>query len=216
MANIFDLFKKIETKSPSPSAPITWLVVGLGNPGAKYENTRHNAGFRAIDTLAEKYGIRVKDVRFHALCGDGLIGDERVLLVKPQTMMNASGLAVGEAAKFYKIPPERVLVVSDDITQPVGRMRFRAKGSAGGHNGLKDIIEKLASEDFPRLRVGIGEKPHPDYDLAAWVLSEFTKDENAVLDELFRFVGENVSLILKDQHDTAVNQLNGYGAEKKA
>ena len=148
-----------------PSGSFSWLVVFLGNPGPKYDCTRHNAGFMAGDALAKKLGVSINRLRFKALTAACEINGEKVLLMKPQTYMNLSGEAVGEAARFYKIPPEHVLVVSDEISLPLGKLRVRPKGSAGGHNGLKSIISSLGSDAFPRVRIGVGAPPHPDYDI---------------------------------------------------
>ena len=162
-----------------PSRSVSWLVVFLGNPGLRYEGTRHNAGFMAADAFAKKHGLDLTRARFRALTTTCRIGDETVLLMKPQTYMNLSGEAVGQAARFYKIPPERILVVSDDISLPVGALRIRPGGSAGGHNGLKNIISVLGTEAFPRIRMGVGAPPHPDYEMLDWVLSAF-HDQDAV------------------------------------
>ena len=162
-----------------PSRSVSWLVVFLGNPGLRYEGTRHNAGFMAADAFAKKHGLDLTRARFRALTTTCRIGDETVLLMKPQTYMNLSGEAVGQAARFYKIPPERILVVSDDISLPVGALRIRPGGSAGGHNGLKNIISVLGTEAFPRIRMGVGAPPHPDYEMLDWVLSTF-RDQDAV------------------------------------
>jgi len=162
-----------------PSRSVSWLVVFLGNPGLRYEGTRHNAGFMAADALAKEKKLRIDRLRFRALTASCELGGEKVLLMKPQTYMNLSGEAVGEAARFYKIPADHVLVVSDDITLPIGAMRIRTKGSAGGHNGLKNIISVLGTEEFPRIRLGVGTPPHPDYDTIDWVLSVF-RDQDAV------------------------------------
>ncbi len=215
MADIFDLFKKIAKKEKAPQSPITHLIVGLGNPGDKYFNTRHNAGFLCIDYVAQTCGARIERSRFHALCGEAQLGSHRVILMKPQTMMNASGTAVGEAATFYKIAPENVIVLSDDITQAPGKLRVRRKGSAGGHNGLKDIIAHLGSDNFPRVRIGVGEKPHPDYDLAAWVLSDFTKSEQEALFGAFGCVREGLDKILDGKFDDAMQLCNSYKPEKE-
>ena len=215
MADIFDLFRQIAKKEEPPKAPISHLVVGLGNPGDKYFNTRHNAGFLSIDYVAQTCGVRIDRSRFHALCAEAQIGSHRVLLMKPQTMMNLSGTAVGEAATFYKIAPENVIVLSDDITQAPGKIRVRRKGSAGGHNGLKDIIAHLGSDNFPRIRLGVGEKPHPDYDLAAWVLSEFTKSEQEALFGAFGCVQKGLGMILDGKFDDAMQLCNSYKAEKE-
>ena len=162
-----------------PSRSVSWLVVFLGNPGLRYEGTRHNAGFMTADALARKKNISINRSRFRALTASCPIGDTTVLLMKPQTYMNLSGEAVGQAARFYKIPADHVLVVSDDITLPIGAMRIRTKGSAGGHNGLKNIISVLGTEEFPRIRLGVGSPPHPDFDTVDWVLSVF-RDQDAV------------------------------------
>lgn len=159
------------------SSGVSWLVVFLGNPGLKYENTRHNAGFMTADALAKDKGVNINRSRYKSLTAECSIGDEKVLLMKPQTFMNLSGEAVSEAAKFYKIPPEHVLVVSDDVSLPIGKLRIRQKGSAGGHNGLKSIISLLGSDAFPRIKVGVGAPPHPDYDMADWVLSAFKNQD---------------------------------------
>ncbi len=179
MSNIFDLFKKIEKKAST--APISFIIAGLGNPGARYASTRHNAGFMAIDYAAEKLGVKIDRAKFHSLVGEADIEGVRVLLMKPETYMNNSGTAIAEAASFYKIPPERVLVLHDEISFDPGIIRIRRKGSAGGHNGLKSIIEHLGSEDFPRVKIGVGKKPRPDYDLADWVLGRMPKEAEELL-----------------------------------
>lgn len=161
------------------SRSVSWLAVFLGNPGLRYEGTRHNAGFMTADALARKKNVSINRLRFRALTASCVIGDSTVLLMKPQTYMNLSGEAVGQAAHFYKIPADHILVVSDDITLPIGALRIRTKGSAGGHNGLKNIISVLGTEDFPRIRLGVGIPPHPDYDTVDWVLSVF-RDQDAV------------------------------------
>ena len=161
------------------SRPVSWLVVFLGNPGLRYEGTRHNAGFMAADAFARKHNVSINRSCFRALTATCPLGSETVLLMKPQTYMNLSGEAVGQAARFYKIPADHVLVVSDDISLPVGAMRIRTKGSAGGHNGLKNIISVLGTEEFPRIRLGVGAPPHPDYEMMDWVLSVF-RNQDAV------------------------------------
>ena len=211
MANIFDIFKEISgEREAKANQPITHLIVGLGNPGDKYFHTRHNAGFLMMDYLSQKANIRVDKVKFKALVGDGEIGGRRVLLMKPQTFMNHSGEAVAEAAKFYKIAPENIIVISDDITQEPGKIRIRKKGSAGGHNGLKDIIAHLSSDAFPRIRLGVGEKPHPDYDLAAWVLSDFTKQEQQRLFSAFACVSDGIRKMLDGDFDGAQQLCNSH------
>ena len=158
---------------------VDWIVVFLGNPGPKYAGTRHNVGFMAADKCEKATGASIRRARFKALTDQIRVGDASVLLIKPQTFMNLSGDAVGPAARFYKVPPERVLVISDDVSLPVGRLRVSTKGSAGGHNGLKSIISALGTEQFPRIKVGVGAPPHPDYDMADWVLGVL-RDQDAV------------------------------------
>lgn len=193
-------------RKSKPTGPIDFLIVGLGNPGTKYENTRHNAGFMALDALAKDAGVKVDRVRFRAYCGEGKIGDKRVLLMKPQTFMNNSGEAVREAMQFYKLSPENVLLFFDDISLPVGGLRVRRNGSAGGQNGVKSIINLCNSDAFPRVKLGIGAKLHPDYNLADWVLSRFTKDEMKVMaDTAAKAVGA-AKLIVEGNMEEAMNR----------
>lgn len=211
MANIFDLFKKIETASPAKAGAPAYLVVGLGNPGAEYARTRHNAGFLALDALAKSMGTSVDRARFKALVGEGVLAEARVLLMKPQTYMNLSGDAVREAAAFYHIDPDHVIVIYDDVTLDVGRLRVRGKGSDGGHNGMKSIIAQLGSNEFARVRIGVGKKPHPSYDLADWVLSAFTAEELERLADLNTAVERGVSLLIKGDLAGAMQACNGVG-----
>ena len=204
MSNIFDLFKKIES-SPA-TQPVGYMVVGLGNIGKQYEHTRHNAGFLAIDYIAEKYGAKIDRVKFHATVGEANIGGERVLLMKPSTLMNNSGVAVAEAASFYKISPERIIILHDEISFDPGVLRIRRKGSAGGHNGLKSIIAHLGSEDFPRVKIGIGKKPSPDYDLASWVLGKFPEGDLKSLASRYGDIADAVELMIKGKIDEAMNK----------
>lgn len=178
MADIFDLFRKLETER-TPPLPLTHMVVGLGNPGKQYEMTRHNVGFDMLLALADLHNVSVQSARFHALTGEATIGGVRALLMMPQTFMNLSGTAVKEAASFFRIPPENILVLCDDISFEPGRFRLRRTGSSGGHNGLKSIIENLGTDAFPRLKIGVGKKPTPDYDLADWVLGKLSVDDRA-------------------------------------
>ncbi len=210
MADIFDLFKQIAKKEEAPKEPVTWIIAGLGNPGEKYRMTRHNAGFLTLDAIAEKVGARIDRAKFHALCGEAQIGAHRVLLLKPQTLMNASGTAVQEAAAFYKIAPDHILVISDDIAQAPGKMRLRKKGSAGGQKGLKDIITCMGTDAIPRLRMGVGEKPHPDYDLADWVLSNFTKKEQELLFGCFDSAWQGIQKLLDGDFDGAMQICNSH------
>ncbi len=190
------------------SGSFTWLAVFLGNPGPRYALTRHNAGFMAADALAEAKGIRVDRLRFHALTGELRLGQERVLVMKPQTFMNLSGQAVGEAARFYKIPPEHVLVVSDEVSLPTGRLRVRMKGSAGGHNGLKSIIEALGSDVFPRIRIGVGAPPHPDYDMADWVLGVFHDADAETMTAAAKAAAQAVECYIAEGPERAMNRFN--------
>ena len=208
MADIFELFKKISSENTAPSGPITHIVVGLGNPGAEYLHTRHNAGFLAIDYICNKYGARVNKSAHKGLVGEATIGGKRVLLVKPQTFMNLSGECVRAALDFYKIKPENLIIIYDDISLDVGRLRVRRDGSAGGHNGIKSIIANIGTQIFPRIKVGVGQKPHPDYDLASWVLSEFKNDELQALEGTFPTVCEGLEKILTSSIDDAMQVCN--------
>lgn len=190
------------------SAGVTWLVVGLGNPGDKYENTRHNVGFLTIDHIAEQLRVPVQKLKYRALTNTVELGGAKVLLMKPVTYMNLSGEAVGEAARFYKIPPEHVLVISDDVSLPVGKLRIRTQGSAGGHNGLKSIIQRLGTDKFPRVKIGVGGKPHPDYDMADWVLGKFVGPDKTAMDEATLRAAQAVECYLKDGPQKAMNQFN--------
>lgn len=190
------------------SGAYDYIIAGLGNPGAKYEMTRHNAGFLAIDMLAMKQNKEIKRLKFHALTCDAEIEGKKCLLMKPQTFMNNSGEAIGEAAKFYKIPPQNIIVLSDDISLDVGKIRIRRKGSAGGHNGLKSIIAHLGSEDFPRVKIGMGKKPNAYMDLADWVLGRFPKELEPQLKEALENADGAISLIVQDKFDRAMNLYN--------
>lgn len=185
-----------------------YLIVGLGNPGAKYEMTRHNAGWLAIDLFANHENADIKKLKFHSLVGDVKIGDKKCLLMKPQTFMNNSGEAVGEAAGFYKIPAENVLVLSDDFSFDVGKIRIRRKGSAGGHNGLKSIIAHLGTENFTRIKIGVGRKPSPDYDIISWVLGRFPKELESDLKSSLENAAAAIPLIVNGETDKAMNLYN--------
>ena len=209
MANIFDLFRKIESDSVKKKGAPAFLVVGLGNPGKEYTVTRHNAGFLAIDSLAAAWGAGAERARFQALVREVTVGERSFLLMKPQTFMNLSGAAVGEAADYYNIPPERVIVLCDDVNLDVGRLRVRAKGSDGGHNGIKSIVSRLGTDAFPRVRIGVGKKPHPDFDLADWVLSAFSREEQEILAKLNQTVKEGVLLLLDGKTEAAMQLCTG-------
>ena len=209
MSDRFDIFKRIEKKrEDSPALPINYLVVGLGNPGPRYENTRHNAGFLCMDAICRAHNATTDRSKYHALVGEAVIAGQRVLLMKPQTLMNASGIAVSEAASFYKIPPERIIVLCDDINLAVGQLRVRKDGSDGGQKGLRSIINMIGSDAFPRIRIGVGQKPHPDYDLADWVLSDFSKSDNGALTACFGTALAGLEHIIRGNVDQAMQICN--------
>lgn len=189
-----------------------WLIVGLGNPGEEYARTRHNVGFRAAELLAQGCGVKIDRFKFRAFSRQTTLAGQKVLLVEPQTYMNNSGEAVWMLSDFYKIPPQRILVLSDDVSLPVGRVRVRGEGSAGGHNGLKSIIQHLGSESFPRVKIGVGQKPHPDYDLADWVLSAFSADEEKLLAPAVERAAAAAIEIVQNGVKSAANKFNGASA----
>ena len=196
--------KEITTAAGSPE----FMIVGLGNPGKEYEYTRHNAGFLTLDRISVEQNTEIKKLKYKALMGDTVIGGHRCLLVKPQTFMNNSGEAVRDIANFYKIPPEKIIVIFDDISLPCGKLRIRRKGTDGGHNGIKSIIYHLNSDNFPRIKIGIGAKPHPDYNLADWVLSTFSKED---MEQLIEAIKKAVSVLpdmLDGDIDKAMNKAN--------
>lgn len=196
-------------ESALPTGPVEYILAGLGNPGVEYDGTRHNAGFMALDYIAAQCGARVDRIKFKSLCGDAMVAGKRVLLLKPQTYMNLSGEAVRDAAAFYKIPMERVVVLYDDISLPVGKIRVRPKGSDGGHNGIKNIIYLSGTDVFPRVKLGVGNKPRPDADLAAWVLGHIPPEgRDAFADAVRRAYGA-VEKILTDGVAAAMNDFNG-------
>ncbi|MDD7222248.1 MAG: aminoacyl-tRNA hydrolase [Oscillospiraceae bacterium] len=191
------------------SSSLDWIVVFLGNPGDKYENTRHNVGFMTADALGEKLNKPIQRLKFKALTNVVEYGGCRVLLMKPTTYMNLSGEAVREACMFYKLPPERVLVVSDDVSLPVGKIRLRRNGTAGGHNGLRSIIGQLHSDQFPRLKIGVGAKPHPDYDMADWVLGRFSKEDRKAIDAAIDRALDAMECLFTQGIDKAMSRYNG-------
>lgn len=214
MSDIFDIFKRLESRqapAASPSLPLTHIVVGLGNPGREYARTRHNTGFLCMDTVCEKYGAATDRARFQALTGEAVIAGARCLLMRPQTMMNLSGCAVADAAHFYKIPSDHIIVISDDINLNVGAMRVRLKGSDGGQKGIRSIINCLGTDEFSRIRIGVGAKPNPDYDLADWVLSEFSASDMETLKTLFPIACEGIGLLIKGQPEKAMQVCNRKG-----
>ena len=187
---------------------VSWIVVFLGNPGLRFNGTRHNAGFMACDAMEKEFGISVNRLRFKALTATVTVGGEKVLLMKPQTFMNLSGEAVIQAAKFYRVSPEHIIVVSDEVALPIGKLRIRKSGSAGGHNGLKNIILHLGTETFPRIRMGVGSAPHPDYDMADWVMSTFKNQDAADMEELAERVSKAVQCYITEGADRAMNIYN--------
>lgn len=190
-----------------------WLVVGLGNPGENYARTRHNVGFRTLDAIAASLGASVTRAKFRGLTAQATYAGQKLLLLKPQTFMNNSGLSVMDAARFYRLPSERVLVLFDDISLDVGRLRVRADGSAGGHNGMKSIIGALNSQSFPRVKIGVGAKPHPDYDLADWVLSNFSAQEEKHLAPAVDAAAKAALLVLTQGVPAAAAAYNGFRPE---
>lgn len=191
------------------SGGVDWLVVCLGNPGDQYDSTRHNAGFLVADELADRLNVPIQRLKFKALTNLVELNGQRVLLMKPVTFMNLSGESVGEAAAFYKVPPDHILVVSDEVALPPGKIRVRKNGSAGGHNGLKNIIAHLGTEEFPRVRVGVGQKPHPDYDMADWVLGKLQGEDKKAVDEAVKKAADAVTCLVKEGPDRAMNRYNG-------
>ncbi len=187
----------------------TWLIVGLGNPGREYEKTRHNCGFRAMDILAEDLRCKLDKAKFQGLYAQVNYGDKKLLLLKPQTFMNLSGRSVLQLSTFFKVPPQRIIVMFDDISLAPGRLRVRADGSAGGHNGIKSIISELGSQDFPRVKIGVGAKPHPDYDLADWVLSTFSAQEEKALEIALQKAALAALAIVDHGIQEAANRFNG-------
>ena len=188
--------------------PPEYIIAGLGNPGAKYEMTRHNTGFMMIDLLSEKYDLKVNKIQFKSVTCQAEISGKKCLIMKPQTFMNNSGEAIREASSFYKIPPENIIIVFDDISLECGKLRIRRKGTDGGHNGIKSIIYHLSSDNFPRIKIGVGKKPHPDYDLADWVLSSFKKEDIPLMKESCQKAVEAVEVMLTGDIDKAMNKYN--------
>ena len=203
---MFNRFKK--QTNTGATGTHEFLIVGLGNPGNKYTITRHNTGFLCLDMLSEKLGFRIDRLKYKSLMADVNINGHRCIVMKPQTFMNNSGEAVRECASFYKIPPERIIVISDDTSLDIGKMRIKRKGSDGGQKGLRSIIYHMNSDNFPRVKIGVGKKPHPDYDMADWVLSEFKKDEQKVLEPVLENACKALELMLDNQIDKAMNLYN--------
>ena len=207
MADLNELFRKLFAgKKEEPLPPVEWLIVGLGNPGDKYRGTRHNAGYVAIDAIAEKAGVKIDRAAHKGLTGRGALGGHGVLFLKPETYMNLSGEAVRDAAAFYKIPPEKILILCDDISFEPGRIRIRRSGSHGGHNGLRNITDQLGSDAFPRIRIGVGQKPHPEYDLVDWVLGKLPPDDAKKIADRAADFFDAATLIASGQIETAMNR----------
>ena len=190
------------------SGPVEYLIVGLGNPDKKYENTRHNCGWLALDYIADKRGCKVNKIKYKSFVGECTIAGKRVMLMKPTTYMNNSGQAVTEAMRFYKLPPENVIVIFDDVSLDVGKMRIRQKGSDGGQKGMRSIIYLSGQDTFPRIKIGIGAKPNPQWELADWVLSRFSKEEMQTLETMFDNANEAVELMIDGRIDRAMNLYN--------
>ncbi|MCH3973276.1 MAG: aminoacyl-tRNA hydrolase [Oscillospiraceae bacterium] len=194
-----------------PAGPVEWILAGLGNPGTKYEGTRHNTGFMALDCIAEKAGVTVDRLQFEGQCAQAQVGGKKVLLLKPMTFMNLSGRSVTAAMRFYKLPPERVIVFFDDISLACGRLRIRRKGSDGGHNGMKNIIYLSGSDAFPRVKIGTGAKPSPEWDLADWVLSRFSAQDAKLMQQSIEHAAEAAELLVNGKTDEAMNRYNVRG-----
>ncbi len=187
---------------------INYIMVGLGNPGKEYEKTRHNVGFMALDYMANKLGTEIDSVKFKGLCATAEFNGKKILVLKPQTYMNLSGASVLAAMSFYKVSPERVILIFDDISLPVGKIRIREKGSYGGHNGVKNIVALCSSENFPRIKIGVGSKPNDNWNLSSWVLSKFSKKEFEIIDKSMQNVYESVCLMMDGKTNEAMNKFN--------
>lgn len=205
--SIWDAFNRISVGN-AQTTKIEFIIAGLGNPGIQYERTRHNAGFMAIAAMEKKFGFEVKSHKFKSLVGEAVIGGKRVLVMKPETFMNNSGEAIEQARSFYKLPIENVLVIYDDISLEPGHIRIRRKGSAGGHNGIKSVIALCGSEEFPRIKLGVGKKPHPEYDLVDWVLGKFNEEQQKAFDSRLDDVCTAAEFIVKGEIDKAMNACN--------
>lgn len=206
--SIWDIFKKIENGNNNVKGKIEYIIVGLGNFGIEYNETRHNAGFMAVDRLVQKNGFDISRVKFKSKTGETLINGKRCLVIKPTTYMNNSGEAVAEAMNFYKIPIENVIVIYDDISLEPGKLRIRRKGSDGGHNGIKSIIALTGSIEFPRIKIGVGKKPNPNYNLADWVLSKFSEEDKQALEPALEKAVDSLDFIVEGNIDKAMNLYN--------
>ncbi|MBR4628412.1 MAG: aminoacyl-tRNA hydrolase [Ruminococcus sp.] len=206
--SIFDVFDRISSKSTAQRGKIEYVIAGLGNPGMEYEGTRHNAGFAVLDMLAEQLGEKIDRLRFKGKTAEVTVGGVRCLLLKPTTYMNNSGEAIVQALEFYKIDVANLIVICDDISLDAGKLRIRRKGSHGGHNGLRSICELTGSDDFPRIKMGVGKKPHPDYDLAKWVLGKFGKEDAEKMKQSSENACECIKLMVQGKTDEAMNKFN--------
>ena len=206
--SIFDVFDRISANSQNARGKIEYVIAGLGNPGLEYENTRHNAGFIVLDMLAKQCGEEINRMQFKGRTADVMLGDKRCLLLKPTTDMNNSGESIVQALEFYKLDVSSLIVVCDDISLDVGRLRIRRKGSHGGHNGLRSICELTGSDSYERIKMGVGKKPHPDYDLAKWVLGKFGKEDMEKLNIAAENACECIKLMVQGKTDQAMNKYN--------
>ena len=205
---MLDMFNYFINNKNTPKGPVEYIIAGLGNPGDKYKNTRHNAGFMAVDYIAEKCYVDIDKPKFKSLIKDTVLNNKRVILLKPQTFMNNSGEAIIEIMNFYKIPSNKVIVIFDDISLDVGNIRIRRKGSHGGHNGMKNIMYLSGKNDFLRVKIGVGDKPSPDYDLANWVLSDFSKEDKIKLNKSIDDTFEAVKLMVAGKIEDSMNKYN--------
>lgn len=206
--SIFDIFDRISSNSQTVGGKIEYIIVGLGNPGMQYENSRHNAGFIVLDAFAEQLGVKVNQMKFKGMVADVTIENKRCLLLKPTTFMNLSGESVVQALEFYKLDTDSLIVIYDDISLDPGKLRIRRKGSHGGHNGMRSIIDLTGKDDFMRIKIGVGKKTHPDYDLAKWVLGKFSKEDNEKIKTASENACESIKLILQNKIDEAMNKYN--------
>lgn len=206
--SIFDIFDRISSNPQTGGGKIEYIIAGLGNPGMQYEGTRHNAGFSVLETLAGQLGVQINRMKFKGMTAEATIEGKRCLLLKPTTFMNLSGESVVQAMEFYKLDTDRLIVIYDDISLEPGKLRIRRKGSHGGHNGMRSIIDLTGKDDFPRVKIGVGKKPHPDYDLAKWVLSKFSKEDAEKMKQSAENACECVKLMVQGKTDEAMNKYN--------
>lgn len=206
--SIFDIFDRISSNSQTGGGKIEYVIAGLGNPGMEYEGTRHNAGFFVLDALAKQENTDINRLKFKGKTGEAVIGGKRCLLLKPTTYMNLSGESIIQALDFYKLDTDRLIVIYDDISLEPGKLRIRRKGSHGGHNGMRSIIDLTGRDDFPRVKIGVGKKPHPDYDLAKWVLGKFSKEDSEKMKQSAENACECIKLMVLGKTDEAMNKYN--------